>query len=127
MKAKVRFNHDGLCPAVVQDATTREVLMVAYMNEESLRLTLETGEMHYWSRSRRKIWHKGESSGHLQRVKEMRVDCDMDSLLFLVDQTGGACHEGYSSCFFRTLDPSLEMKVVGDKVFEPGEVYRKES
>ena len=96
---------DGLVPAVVQDWTTGEVLMVAFLNEESWRLTLETGVMHYWSRSRRALWKKGETSGHVQQVKELRVDCDGDCVVVRVAQVGGsACHTGHRSCFYRVVD-----------------------
>jgi phosphoribosyl-AMP cyclohydrolase len=110
----------GLILAVVQDQLSREVLMCAYMNREALEKTVETGIAHFWSRSRQQLWRKGETSGHVQKVKEIRVDCDMDSLLLLVEQVGGACHMGYRSCFYR----NLEGEVVGEKVFEPDEVYK---
>lgn len=109
-----------LVPAVVQDAQTGEVLMLAYMNREALAKTLETGKAHYWSRSRGKLWLKGESSGHFQKVVEARIDCDQDAILLKVEQEGGACHMGYRSCFYR----DLEGEVVGEKVFDPSEVYR---
>jgi phosphoribosyl-AMP cyclohydrolase len=99
----LKFDANGLITAVVQDATSREVLMVAWMNEESLRLTLATGFATYWSRSRKELWKKGATSGCLQRVREVRADCDADTLLLLVDQTGPACHTGSTSCFFRPL------------------------
>ena len=95
--------HGGLIPVVVQDADTKTVLMVAYANEEAVRLTLETGYAHFWSRSRRRIWMKGETSGNVQEVVEVRVDCDGDALLYLVRQRGPACHTGNVSCFYRTL------------------------
>jgi len=110
---------DGLVPVVVQDAGTRDVLMVAYANEEAVRLTRETGFAHYFSRSRRRLWKKGEESGHLQRVHEILVDCDEDCLLYRVDQAGAACHTGHRSCFFRALDgTTLEEPVV-----DPAKVY----
>ena len=109
-----------LVPAVVQDAETGEVLMLAYMNREALAKTLETGKAHYWSRSRGKLWLKGESSGHFQKVVDARIDCDQDAILLKVQQEGGACHMGYRSCFYR----DLEGEVVGEKVFDPDEVYR---
>ncbi|HHV23810.1 MAG TPA: phosphoribosyl-AMP cyclohydrolase [Methanosarcina sp.] len=112
-------SENGLILAVVQDQSNREVLMCAYMNREALEKTVETGIAHFWSRSRQQLWKKGETSGHMQKVKEIRIDCDMDSLLLLVEQTGGACHMGYRSCFYR----NLEGKIVGEKVFEPGDVY----
>jgi phosphoribosyl-AMP cyclohydrolase len=96
---------DGLVPAVAQDWQTGEVLMVAFMNEDAWRLTLETGIMHYWSRSRKSLWKKGETSGHVQEVKELRVDCDNDCVVASVAQVGGsACHTGHRSCFFRVVD-----------------------
>jgi phosphoribosyl-AMP cyclohydrolase len=110
---------DRLIPAIAQDAKTGEVLMLAYMNDEALARTRETGKAHYWSRSRKKLWLKGESSGHFQLVKEIRIDCDEDAVLLLIEQEGGACHTGYRSCFYRTLDG----KVVGEKVFDPQDVY----
>lgn len=100
----LRWDASGLIPAVVQDANTRQVLMVAYVSAESLQQTLETGETVFWSRSRRELWHKGETSGNVQRVREIRVDCDGDTLLFLVDPAGPACHTGEVSCFYRTLE-----------------------
>lgn len=99
----IKWDERGLIPAIVQDATTSQVLMLAYMNAEALRLTLETGEAHFWSRSRRELWHKGATSGHVQRVREVRVDCDADTLLLLVDPAGPACHTGEVSCFYRTV------------------------
>ena len=110
---------DRLIPAIAQDAKTGEVLMLAYMNDEALAKTRETGKAHYWSRSRKKLWLKGESSGHFQRVLEIRIDCDEDAVLLLIEQEGGACHTGYRSCFYRTLDG----KIVGEKVFDPEDVY----
>lgn len=105
--------------AIVQDYETGEVLMLAHMDEEALRLTIETGKAHFWSRSRGKLWRKGEESGHEQLVKEILIDCDEDTVLLKVKQIGGACHTGYRSCFYRTLDG----KIVGEKVFEPDKVY----
>jgi phosphoribosyl-AMP cyclohydrolase len=110
---------ERLIPAIAQDWKTREVLMLAYMNDEALARTRDTGKAHYWSRSRQKLWCKGESSGHFQLVREMRIDCDEDAILLLVEQLGGACHTGYRSCFYRTIDG----QVVGEKVFEPEDVY----
>lgn len=100
----VKFNSDGLIPAVTQDIRTDEVLMLAYMNEESLKKTIETGKVHYFSRSRQKLWLKGETSGHFQQVRSISIDCDGDTLLFKVEQTGAACHTGHRSCFFTRLD-----------------------
>lgn len=99
----IRWDERGLAPVVVQDATTRQVLMVAYMNAEALRRTLETGKTVFWSRSRGALWHKGESSGNVQRVREVLVDCDADTLLVLVEPAGPACHTGAISCFYRRL------------------------
>lgn len=100
----VKWNEHGLVPAIAQDATTNEVLMLAYMNRESLTLTLETGDAHYWSRSRKSLWKKGETSGHIQHVRELRLDCDGDTLLMKVEQVGGiACHTGRRRCFFNRL------------------------
>ncbi|MFN8598418.1 MAG: phosphoribosyl-AMP cyclohydrolase [Anaerolineae bacterium] len=99
----IKWDERGLAPAIVQDATTQQVLMLAYMNAEALRLTLDTGEAHFWSRSRRELWHKGATSGNVQRVREVRVDCDADTLLLLVDPAGPACHTGEVSCFYRTV------------------------
>jgi phosphoribosyl-AMP cyclohydrolase/phosphoribosyl-ATP pyrophosphohydrolase/phosphoribosyl-AMP cyclohydrolase len=98
------FNEAGLIPAVVQDASSGEVLMVAWMNRHALQLTCESGEAHFWSRSRQEIWHKGATSGNIQRVVEIRVDCDGDTLLLRVNPAGPACHTGARSCFFRTLE-----------------------
>jgi len=100
----LKFNEDGLIPVVVQDAKTKEVLMLAYANKEALRKTFETGFAHYFSRSRKKLWMKGEESGNVQRVIEIRVDCDEDALLYIVEQKGVACHTGNYSCFFRKLE-----------------------
>jgi len=127
MEAKIRYDKQGLVPVVVQDVATRELLMVAYMNETALRQTLATGQMHYWSRSRQKLWHKGETSGHVQVFREARVDCDQDCLLFLVEQQSGACHEGFHSCFFRRLEPDGSLTVVEEPVFDPRGVYGAKS
>jgi phosphoribosyl-AMP cyclohydrolase len=108
-----------LIHAIVQDYKTKEVLMLAHMNDEALKKTLETGVAHYWSESRNKLWKKGEISGNEQRVKDILIDCDEDAVLLEVEQIGGACHHGYRSCFYRKIDG----EVVGEKVFEPEEVY----
>ena len=114
---------DGLLPAIAQDAASGEVLMLAYINEESWRKTLETGKAHYWSRSRSKLWLKGESSGHVQLVKEILVDCDLDTVVFKVEQLGGAaCHTGHRSCFYRKVQGE-ELEVQGEPVFDPVKVY----
>ena len=99
----LKFDANGLIPAIVQDADTNEVLMMAYMNAESLQLTLEKGETWFWSRSRQELWHKGETSGNIQSVVDIRVDCDADTLLILVNPAGAACHTGKRSCFFRNI------------------------
>ncbi|MBN2451179.1 MAG: phosphoribosyl-AMP cyclohydrolase [Lentisphaeria bacterium] len=115
---------DGLLPAIAQDWQTGEVLMLAYINEESWKRTLDSGVATYWSRSRQKFWVKGESSGNIQRIKEILVDCDLDTVVFRVEQVGGAaCHEGYRSCFFRRVDDKGGLAVVGERVFDPKAVY----
>jgi phosphoribosyl-AMP cyclohydrolase len=114
----------GLIPVVAQDAAGGEVLMLAYMNEEAWRKTLESGEVHYWSRSRRELWRKGGTSGHIQKLKAARLDCDGDALLVLVDQVGGAaCHTGYRSCFFRELNNG-RVSLCAPRVFDPEEVRK---
>jgi phosphoribosyl-ATP pyrophosphohydrolase/phosphoribosyl-AMP cyclohydrolase len=102
--SQIKFDANGLVPAIVQDVQTKEVLMLAYMNAESLGRTLEKGETYFWSRSRRKLWHKGETSGNTQRVVEIFVDCDSDALLLFVQPTGPACHTGERTCFYRGLE-----------------------
>jgi phosphoribosyl-AMP cyclohydrolase len=113
------FGVDGLVPAIAQDAESGEVLMLAYADERALARTRKTGRAHYYSRSREELWEKGATSGHTQAVEEVRVDCDGDALLYLVDQEGGACHTGYRSCFHRTL----EGETIGERVFDPESVY----
>ena len=116
---------DGLVPAIAQDWQTGEVLMLAYINEEAWNETLKTGNATYWTRSRKKLWRKGESSGNVQKVKEIYVDCDEDTVIFKVEQIGGAaCHEGFRTCFFRKVEGD-ELKVIGERVFNPEEVYKK--
>ncbi len=112
---------DGLITAIAQDYKTGEVLMVAFMDEEAVRKTIETKRAFYWSRSRRKLWKKGESSGNEQLVRDILIDCDGDAVLLKVEQIGGACHTGYRSCFYRTIDG----EVIGEKLFEPDDVYKK--
>lgn len=114
---------DGLIPVIVQDVRSKDILMMAYANEEAIRLTQATGFAHYYSRSRKKLWKKGEESGHFQKVVRILTDCDEDSLIYEVEQTGAACHTGYGSCFYRTLDGS----VIGTKVFDPEHVYGKKA
>ncbi len=120
------FSHaNGLVPTIAQDADSGDVLMMAYMNAESYAETLATGRAVYYSRSRKKLWRKGEESGNMQIVRAIYVDCDRDTILLSVEQIGGAaCHEGYKSCFFRQVTPD-GLKVVGQRVFDPAEVYRK--
>jgi phosphoribosyl-AMP cyclohydrolase len=120
----LKYDADGLIPAVIVDARTRQVLMMAYMDETSLRETIRTGRTHFWSRSRRKQWIKGESSGHVQDVQGIYADCDADTILIEVVQHGAACHEGYYSCFYRKLTADGDWQVVGEKVFDPKEVYK---
>ena len=113
----------GLLPAIAQDAASGEVLMLAFMNEAAWEATLKTGEAHYFSRSRNQLWHKGGTSGHVQRVKELYLDCDNDTVLLKVEQVGGAaCHTGYRSCFYRRRRGE-DWEVVGSPVFDPKEVY----
>lgn len=117
--------NDGLVTAIAQDHSTGEVLMVAFMNEEAFRLTVETGAAVYWSRSRKKLWHKGEESGNVQKLKSLYIDCDGDTVLLQVDQVGGAaCHTGRRNCFFRKVDGDGFIDV-GVKVFDPEKVYSK--
>jgi len=124
--AGLKFDAAGLIPAVCVDAGTKQVLMVAYMNAESLAETIRTGRTHFWSRSRRKYWMKGESSGHTQEVKAIYTDCDMDTLVIEVVQHGGACHNGYYSCFYRKLNDAGEWQITAERVFDPDSVYRPE-
>ncbi len=113
----------GLVPVIAQDYKTNEVLMLAFMNEEAWQITLNEGNACYFSRSRNKLWRKGESSGHVQKVKEIFVDCDNDTILLKVEQIGGAaCHDGYTSCFYKKREQGKE-KIVGKKVFDPRKVY----
>lgn len=116
---------DGLIPAIVQDYATNEVLMLAYINQLAWEETLKTGKAHYWSRSRSKLWLKGESSGHIQKIHKILVDCDDDTVIYKVEQLGGAaCHTGHRSCFYRIVDGE-ELVVQGEKVFDPEKVYGK--
>lgn len=117
---------DGLIPTVIQDDQTKEILMLGFLNPESLALTQRTGEVHFFSRSRNKLWKKGETSGHILKVKEVRVDCDADALLIRVEAIGpGVCHEGYRSCFFRELRPDGTAQIVEPLQFDPKSVYEK--
>ncbi len=121
---KIKFDNRGLVPTIIQDYKNGDILMLAYMNRESLQKTLSSGKTHFWSRSRQKLWLKGESSGHTQEVKELFIDCDMDAVLIKVEQKVAACHTGYRSCFYRKLEGE-DFAVVGEKVFEEGDVYKK--
>ena len=121
---KVSFNDKGLLPVIVQDIDGGEVLMMAWMNREALKKTITSGKAYFWSRSRKKLWLKGESSGHYQLVREMWIDCDEDTLLIKVEQIKAACHKGYRSCFFRKIDKEGKIELIGEKVFEPGKVYK---
>lgn len=126
-----KFDENGLIPALALDAETKEPLMLAYMNEQSLKMTLEIGEAVYYSRSRQEIWHKGATSGHTQKVVEIRTDCDQDALMVYVDQQGaGACHTGRNSCFYRKVDleagsDPTALAFTEDLTFNPDDVYKK--
>ncbi len=120
---RIEMAGEKVAIAVVQEVKTNEVLMVAFVNRKALAKCLETGMMHYFSTSRKKLWFKGESSGHVQRIREVLVDCDGDALLFKVEQSVASCHEGYYSCFFRKLEDG-KLKIIGRKVFEPSSTYK---
>lgn len=123
---KVNWTHDGLVPVIAQDAESGEILMFAWMNRDALKLTVETGQAVYWSRSRKKLWFKGEESGHVQQVLEVRLDCDEDALLIRIKQTGGiACHTGRKSCFFQKLEGGTWV-AVEPVLKDPAEIYRNE-
>ena len=120
----LKFDSNGLIPAIIQDFENNDVLMMGYMNREAVQRTLESGHATFWSRSRQKYWVKGETSGHTQDMRSLAFDCDADTLLIKVDQKGGACHEGYRSCFFRVVSPNgNSTRIVGTKVFDPDTVY----
>jgi phosphoribosyl-AMP cyclohydrolase len=121
----VQYGADGLVPVVVQDAVSGDVLMLAYMNDEALQLTQETGRAHYWSRGRNALWKKGETSGHEQLVDELRVNCEQNSLLLLVRQVGAVCHDGYPTCFYRRTAPDGSLTIVRDRAFDPSTIYRE--
>ncbi|OPX88336.1 MAG: phosphoribosyl-AMP cyclohydrolase [Pelotomaculum sp. PtaB.Bin104] len=125
--SNLKYNEAGLIPAIVQDADTGEVLMLAYMNQASLEKTLATAETWFWSRSRQVFWHKGETSGNVQRVRDLFYDCDRDTLLVKVEQKGAACHEGYRTCFHYRMEKDGTVTVVGEKMFDPDQVYGKQS
>jgi phosphoribosyl-AMP cyclohydrolase len=118
-EVELSYDESGLIPVIAQDIRTQEVLMLAYADREAIELTRTTGYAHYFSRSRKRIWKKGEESGNLQEVREIRVDCDADTVLYLVHQIRAACHTGHRSCFYRTLDGT----VTGERVFDPAKVY----
>jgi len=120
----VKFDEQGLIPAIAQDAQTGRVLMVAWMNKEALQLTADTKRGVYWSRSRKKLWHKGEESGHVQIVKEIQLDCDADVIILQIEQLGGiACHTGRQSCFYRTLDDNQQWQIVEPVLKAPNAIY----
>ncbi|MDP2788017.1 MAG: phosphoribosyl-AMP cyclohydrolase [Pseudomonadota bacterium] len=122
---KVNWSEEGLVPAIAQDAASGDILMVAWMNRDALKKTVELGEAVYWSRSRKKLWHKGEESGHAQAVKEIRLDCDEDVVLLKIDQVGGiACHTGRRSCFFQRLEKG-QWVTVDPVLKDPHEIYKK--
>ena len=124
LNGQVKYDSNGLVTAIAQDYETGEVLMLAHMNEESLSMTIKSGQAVYWSRSRRKLWHKGEESGNVQNVKEIFIDCDGDAILLKVEQIGGAaCHTGHRTCFHRKLDGDRLVEI-GKKVFDPQKVYK---
>ena len=122
-----KFDENGLILAIAQDAETNQVLMVAYMNRQALDLTIQTGYATYFSRSRQKLWKKGEESGHVQKVRQILVDCDQDCLVLKVLVDSGQCHVGYQSCFYRTLkkNSDKELKFIAEKVYNPKEIYKK--
>jgi len=119
----ITFNEAGLVPAVAQDAGSGEILMMAWMNREAIEETLREGRVCYWSRSRGRLWRKGEQSGHVQRLVEMRVDCDGDTLVLKVEQTGAACHTGRLSCMFRLVHPDGTVETASEPIVDPGDVY----
>jgi phosphoribosyl-AMP cyclohydrolase len=123
---KLKFTSDGLIPAIIQEQSTGRVLMMAWMNRASLETTVATGKTHFWSRSRQKFWMKGESSGHVQVVKDIAFDCDGDTLLIQVEQTGAACHEGFKSCFFRSIEGGgAQWKETEPRLETPEQIYGK--
>ena len=122
---KINWSDDGLVQVVTQEASSNKILMVAWMNRTALKFTVQTGEAHYWSRSRKKLWHKGEESGHVQKIREIRLDCDDDVLLLLVEQVGGiSCHTGRHNCFFNKLEDG-QWVVVEPVIKNPEEIYSK--
>ncbi|MCC7191876.1 MAG: phosphoribosyl-AMP cyclohydrolase [Phycisphaeraceae bacterium] len=125
LKLDIKFNEQGLVPAIVQDLHTRQILMMGWMNDAALRQTLATRKATFYSRSRNKMWVKGEESGHIQEVVEARVDCDQDVILLLCKSHGPACHVGYHTCFYRVSEGGDTLKVVESRVFDPKSVYKK--
>ena len=125
MKAEdLKYDENGLIPAIIQDVENNEVLMMAYMDKTAFDLTLKTGKAHYWSRSRKSYWMKGESSGHTQEIREIYFDCDKDTLLIKIKQNVAACHKGYRSCFYRRMDAKTrEVEITGKKIFDEKKVY----
>jgi phosphoribosyl-AMP cyclohydrolase len=121
---KLKWTTDGLIPAIIQEAATHRVLMMAWMNRDSLESTIKTGRTHFWSRSKKRIWMKGEESGHLQQVKDIAFDCDGDVLLIQVEQTGAACHEGFKSCFFRSVAGDEDFRVTEPQLLKPDAIYK---
>lgn len=121
----LKFNRQGLIPAIIQDYKTNEILMVAYMNKQSLKKTLKEKKTYFFSRSRKKLWLKGETSGHIQKIKGVLFDCDADCIIFKVEQIGGACHNGYRSCFYRKINlKNKKIITVGKKVFDEKKIYQ---
>lgn len=121
----LKFDARGLIPAIIQDYKTNEILMVAYMNKQSLEKTLNDKKTYFWSRSRKKLWLKGETSGHIQKVKQVFFDCDADALIIKAEQKGGACHTGYRSCFYRKIDlKNKKILISGKKVFDEKKIYK---
>mgnify|MGYP003744194525 FL=1 len=122
----MKYDSNGLIPAIIQEESTGKVLMMAYMNKDSIEMTVKTGKTHFWSRSRNKFWMKGESSGHIQLVKSISFDCDADTLLIQVEQIGVACHEGYKTCFYRTVNTNDETIVINqERLVDPDKIYGK--
>ena len=124
LSENIKFNAQGLVPAIVQEEKSGEVLMLGWMNREAIEKTITTGKVHFWSRSRGKLWLKGEVSGHYQLLRGIYIDCDEDTLLIKVKQIKAACHKGYRSCFFRKMAPQGELEVIEKRTFDPGEVYQ---
>ena len=122
-----KFDENGLITAIAQDADTGQILMVAYMNAEALDITIKTGIATYYSRSRKKLWKKGEESGHIQKIKQILTDCDQDCLILKVDVNAGQCHVGYQSCFYRALKPGsdTELQFIAEKTYDPEKTYKK--